>query len=104
VPQREDRVPQLHRSVGSALGAASELSGGHPDLARAVHDAASTAFFDGFQVAVLVAAGIALAGAVMAFVLLPAQPPRAPDAMDDATQKRGRVGVSSKALHQTGRA
>jgi EmrB/QacA subfamily drug resistance transporter len=71
-----------HRSVGAALGAASQLGGGHPHLAQAVNDAASTAFFDGFQTAVLVAAGIALAGAVFAVALLPAQPPRAPDGAD----------------------
>ena len=66
-----------HRSIGGAFGVADRLGGiGHPELAGAVHDAAATAFFDGFQVAVLVAAGIALAGAVMAAILLPAQPPR----------------------------
>jgi EmrB/QacA subfamily drug resistance transporter len=67
-----------HRSIGGAFGVAGRLGAlGHPHLARAVHDAASTSFFDGFQVAVLVAAGIALAGAVMAAILLPAQPPQA---------------------------
>jgi EmrB/QacA subfamily drug resistance transporter len=68
---------QAHRSVGSALGVADRLGAtGHADVAGAVHDAASTAFFDGFQIAVLVAAGIALAGAAVALALLPAQPPR----------------------------
>jgi hypothetical protein len=67
-----------HRSVGSAFGAAGQVAAsGHPQLAGALQDAASTSFFDGFQVAVLVAAGIALAGAVVALALLPAQPPRA---------------------------
>jgi EmrB/QacA subfamily drug resistance transporter len=72
-----------HRSVGEAFGVSSELgAAGQMGVARAVHDAASTAFFDGFQVACLVAAGVALLGAVFAVVLIPAQPPRslAPEA------------------------
>jgi EmrB/QacA subfamily drug resistance transporter len=69
-----------HRSVGGAFGVAERLgSTGHADLAGVVHGAASASFFDGFQVAVLVAAGIALAGAAVAAVLLPAQPPHQPD-------------------------
>jgi EmrB/QacA subfamily drug resistance transporter len=68
-----------HRSIGGAFAVADRAGAlGHPDLAGAVHDAASTAFFDGFQVAVLVAAGIALAGAALAAIFLPAQPPRQP--------------------------
>jgi EmrB/QacA subfamily drug resistance transporter len=64
------------RSVGTALGAAAQLAAsGRPDLAASLHDAASAAFFHGFKTAVFVAAGIALAGAVMALVLIPAQPP-----------------------------
>ena len=47
---------------------------GHPLLASAVHNAATSAFFQGFHAANYVAAGIAAAGAVMALVLLPAQP------------------------------
>jgi EmrB/QacA subfamily drug resistance transporter len=65
-----------HRSVGTAFGAAARLqAAGHPKLAGRLHDAASTAFFDGFETAVLVAAGIALAGAIMAALLIPSQPP-----------------------------
>jgi hypothetical protein len=53
------------RSVGTAFGAAAELdASGQSGLARELHDAAATAFFDGFQIAILVAAAIALAGAV----------------------------------------
>jgi EmrB/QacA subfamily drug resistance transporter len=66
------------RSVGTAFGAAAQLdASGQSGLAQGLHDAASNAFFDGFQTAVLVAAGIALAGAVMAAVLIPNQPPQA---------------------------
>lgn len=70
-----------HESVGAALTVAGKLAGaGHPDLATAVHDAASTAFFHGFSAANLVAAGVAAAGAVMALALLPAHP--VPDGED----------------------
>jgi hypothetical protein len=69
-------VSGAHRSVGTAFGAASELAAsGHPRLAKALHDAASAAFFHGFETAVFVAAGIAVAGAVMALILIPSQPP-----------------------------
>jgi EmrB/QacA subfamily drug resistance transporter len=66
-----------HRSVGAAFGAAAHLqAGGHADLARVVHDAASAAFFDGFRTACLVAAAVSAAGAILAAALIPAQPPR----------------------------
>jgi EmrB/QacA subfamily drug resistance transporter len=67
-----------HRSVGEAFGAAAQLQAtGDPGLSQTLHNVASEAFFDGFQTACLVAAGVALAGAILAAVLLPAQPPRA---------------------------
>jgi EmrB/QacA subfamily drug resistance transporter len=67
-----------HRSVGAAFGAAAQLDAtGHASLARTVHDAASTAFFHGFEAACLVAAGIAAVGALLAAALIPAQPPHA---------------------------
>jgi EmrB/QacA subfamily drug resistance transporter len=71
-----DLAGGAHRSVGIAFGTASQLkAGGHPQLAASLHDAASTAFFHGFEAAVLVAAGITLAGSVVALILIPAQPP-----------------------------
>jgi EmrB/QacA subfamily drug resistance transporter len=64
-----------HASVGAALGTASTLlHTGHPALAAAVHNAASSAFFHGFHAANFVSAGVAAAGAVMALALLPAHP------------------------------
>ncbi|HEX8855382.1 MAG TPA: MFS transporter [Thermoleophilaceae bacterium] len=67
-----------HRSVGAAFGAAERLSAtGHADLANALHQAATTAFFRGFETACLVAAAIAAAGAVFALAFIPAQPPSA---------------------------
>jgi EmrB/QacA subfamily drug resistance transporter len=62
-------------SVGGALGVSAGLAdAGQGRLAAGVHDAASTAFFHGFAAANLVAAGVAAAGAVVAFALLPSQP------------------------------
>jgi EmrB/QacA subfamily drug resistance transporter len=64
------------RSVGGALGAANQLAASdHADLAAALRDAASAAFFHGFEIACLVAAGVAIAGAAVAIAVLPAQPP-----------------------------
>src|SRR5262249_47379951 len=54
-----------HRSVGGAFQTAAQLDAGHhAALANMLHQAASSAFFDGFSVACLVAAAVALAGAV----------------------------------------
>jgi hypothetical protein len=65
------------RSVGGALGAADQLAAaGHGDLAAALREGASAAFFHGFEIACLAAAAVAIAGAVMAIVFIPAQPPR----------------------------
>jgi len=73
-----------HDSVGAALTAASSAAhGGHPALATAVHDAASTAFFHGFHAANYVSAGVAAVGALMALLLLPAHPTVS---ADDATE------------------
>jgi hypothetical protein len=64
-----------HASVGAALTAAGKLAGlGHPGLAAAVHNAASSAFFHGFHAADYVSMGVAAAGALMALALLPAHP------------------------------
>lgn len=72
-----------HASVGAALAAATRLlHTGHPALAAAVHNAASSAFFHGLHAANFVSAGVAAAGAVMALALLPAHPAARGD--DDA--------------------
>jgi hypothetical protein len=71
-----------HASVGTALGAARTLGqAGQPVHAAALHDAAAAAFFHGFHAANYLAAGVALAGALMALVFLPAHP--APSPGDD---------------------
>src|SRR6266404_4512021 len=64
-----------HDSAGAALGVAGRLaSAGHASLAGNLHHAVSHAFFGGFSAGCLVAAGVALAGAITAAVLLPAHP------------------------------
>jgi EmrB/QacA subfamily drug resistance transporter len=63
-----------HRSVGSALIAADQLShAGHEALALAVHNASSSAFFSGFHTANYVSAAVAAGGALMALALLPSR-------------------------------
>ncbi len=71
-------------SVGGAFIAAQRVAdAGLGSAAAQLRDAASRAFFDGFAVGCLVAAGVALLGAVAAAVLLPAHPL---DVSDDAAE------------------
>jgi EmrB/QacA subfamily drug resistance transporter len=64
-----------HSSIGAALGVANGLvHSGHGELASAVRESATNAFMHGIHGGEWVAAGISLAGAVLAFVLLPAHP------------------------------
>ena len=65
---------------GTALGTAAQLRRAGKPAGRE-HDANSDAFFHGFQASVYVAVAIALAGAVMALVLIPSQPPSTSAAM-----------------------
>jgi EmrB/QacA subfamily drug resistance transporter len=78
-------------SVGGAFIAAQRIAAaGLGPAATQLRDVASRAFFDGFAVGCLVAAGIALLGSLIAAVLLPAHPldadatkPVEPDAESD---------------------
>jgi EmrB/QacA subfamily drug resistance transporter len=64
-----------HQSVGAALTVAGRLGGaGHARLAGELHASASGAFIHGLSAGCLVAGGVALAGALMAALMLPAQP------------------------------
>jgi EmrB/QacA subfamily drug resistance transporter len=68
-------VATAKESVGGAFTVAGEAgAAGHPGVARAIGEAANAGFFSGFHAGDLVAAGVAAAGAVMAFALLPAHP------------------------------
>jgi hypothetical protein len=67
-----------HQSVGAALAVSGRVtSAGHPAIGAAIHVAATNAFIDGLGVGCLVAGGVALGGAVLAVLFLPAQPPSA---------------------------
>jgi hypothetical protein len=64
-----------HASVGAAFAVAHALSAsGRTAAGAGVHHAASSAFVHGLSAGCLVAGGVALAGAIMAAILLPAQP------------------------------
>jgi EmrB/QacA subfamily drug resistance transporter len=64
-----------HQSVGAAYAAAGGIAGaGHPALGQALRLASTNAFLHGLTIGVLVAGGVAAAGAVLAAVFLPAQP------------------------------
>src|SRR6201995_4667011 len=75
-----------HQSVGAAFGVSSQLADrGQGAAAAAVHQAATSAFDHGLSVGCVVAAAIALAGALLAAAFLPAQPPQpaGPDRQDE---------------------
>jgi hypothetical protein len=66
-----------HESVGAAFGVSSQLAAhGQGTVAAAVHQVATSAFDHGLSVGCVVAASIALAGALLAAAFLPAQPPQ----------------------------
>ncbi|MGW5494438.1 DHA2 family efflux MFS transporter permease subunit [Streptomyces olivaceoviridis] len=68
-----------HQSVGAAFGVAGRLAAhGQAPLAGVVRDAAIGAFDHGLGVGCVVAGLVALGGALLAAVFLPAQPPRQP--------------------------
>jgi EmrB/QacA subfamily drug resistance transporter len=77
-----------HQSVGAALTVAGRLgAAGQAGLANAVHDATAVAFIHGLSVGCLVAGGIAVAGAIMAAALLPAQPSQLPRPEPEASSR-----------------
>jgi hypothetical protein len=90
-------VPALQAardSIGAALAAASGLvADGASGPAAALATAASEAFYDGLQVACLVAAAISALAAVAALLILPSHPTVAERAQDEATP-RETVAVS----------
>jgi hypothetical protein len=75
-------VPMVHDSIGSALEAVTRFSL-PSDLAVAVHDAASSAFFRGMQVAAWAGAAVMVCAVVVAYKYLPARSERATRADDE---------------------
>lgn len=75
----------MQGSVGAAFAVAGALGHhGHPQLAAAIHGAASAAFFHGFHTAVNVSAAVAVA--LMARALLPSHRSDASMRNDTATR------------------
>jgi hypothetical protein len=72
-------LTQSKNSVGAALIGARHLAKTNTHAASLLTVAAHHAFFDGFKVGCLVAAGAALAGAIIVVIVLPARPA---DSMD----------------------
>jgi EmrB/QacA subfamily drug resistance transporter len=72
-------LAQSKESVGAALLGARHLAASDPHAAGLLTQAARHAFFDGFQAGCLVAAGVALVGAVFVAVVLPARPTEVPE-------------------------
>jgi EmrB/QacA subfamily drug resistance transporter len=79
--------PMVHDSIGAALDAIKNFHLSD-QLGRVVHDAASTAFFRGMQVAAWVGAGVVVCAVVVAYRYLPARAerpvPEDPERVDDA--------------------
>jgi EmrB/QacA subfamily drug resistance transporter len=72
---RPTLVRTAHASVGAALTVAGQVGqAGHAALAAGIQHAVGSAFLHGFSAANFMTAGVAAAGAVVALVLLPAQP------------------------------
>lgn len=67
-------LAQSKTSVGAALIAARKLAASNPHAATLLTASAHNAFFDGFRVGCLVAAGVAFAGAIFVVIFLPAYP------------------------------
>jgi EmrB/QacA subfamily drug resistance transporter len=90
-----DLLPNAAPGAGESVGGALTLAGkvaqaGHPGVARAIGEAADSAFFRGFHAGDLVAAGVAAVGAVMALALLPANP-----TIKDETPESPEIGSPS---------
>jgi predicted MFS family arabinose efflux permease len=72
-------------SIGGAYGVASQLAGhGQTAMASALRDAATTAFDHGVSIGCVVAGAVALAGALLSAVFLPAQPKTPPTVGSEA--------------------
>jgi hypothetical protein len=74
----------IKESLGAALAVAGKLSKTAPDLAASLTRAADSAYVDGMQIGILVAAGATLVGAIIAFRWLPARARREDVEMQDA--------------------
>jgi EmrB/QacA subfamily drug resistance transporter len=91
-PIKGQTATGIKESLGAALGVAQNLAKTAPDLAASLAHAANTAFVDGMQIGIFVAAGATLVGAVIAFLWLPARARREDvEAQHAAHAEHGRV-------------
>jgi EmrB/QacA subfamily drug resistance transporter len=72
-PIKGAQATGIKESLGVALAAAASAARSAPEFGASLARAANTAFVDGLQIAVLVAAGVAFAGVIVAFFWLPAR-------------------------------
>ena len=103
-PIKGHTAESIKESLGAALGVAKGLARTAPDLAARLAHAADSAFVDGMQLGVLVAAGATLVGAVVAFLWLPARARDEDFAAQRAAHDEGRQGarpVPSEAVVRT---
>ncbi len=85
-----------HQSVGAAMVVAGRISAaGHPVIGAAVNQAATSAFLHGLRVGCLVAGGVAVVGAAVAALFLPAQPPSAAPGQGTASAQPAAARSSS---------
>jgi hypothetical protein len=88
----------IKESLGAAQAVAGQLSKTAPDLAASLTHAANSAYVDGMQIGILVAAGATLLGAIIAFRWLPARARREDVEMQDAAHAgNGRTPSPSSA-------
>jgi EmrB/QacA subfamily drug resistance transporter len=87
-------LTQSKNSVGGALEGARQLATSNSHAAYLLATAAGHAFFDGFRVGCLVAAGVALVGAVLVVIILPARP------ADSAEAEPARTGPADRLCPQ----
>src|SRR5262249_7749777 len=72
-PIKGAQATAIKESLGAALAAAGNAAKVAPDLATSLAQAANSGFVDGMSAAVVVGAGVAFVGAVVAFFWLPAR-------------------------------
>ncbi len=80
-PIPADAAAVARESVGAAYAVAEQAPAPFGDALR---DAASSAFMDGFSAGSLVAAGVVLSGAMLAWLFLPARAAELDDEREDA--------------------
>jgi Na+/melibiose symporter-like transporter len=90
-------IGRVEDSLGSALGVARDVPAAHPYATR-ITDAARTSFVHGMHAAVLVAAAIAVIGAVGVLLWLPARARTHPDDVETPPRSQSHGGDTDEEL------